>query len=109
MQVHQDIASLRFMRNRQRHRCPVHRGAALRRVAVAMRDLPVTRPNKFFDAAALEKWIADSQSKIFYEWAFSEAVEWIDFWDWLDREYPEVLDSFTDWYRRQNRYASTRE
>lgn len=58
------------------------------------------RLNKFLHAAKLESWIDDYHPAIFGEWELSGLVEWIDFWDWLDREYPEILAMFKDWFRR---------
>ena len=51
-QMHQEVAGLLSMRNLQRHRRSIHTGAALRRVAVAMRDLPMNARAAYFCAGA---------------------------------------------------------
>jgi len=63
--------------------------------------MKLTRPNKLYDAAALERWANNFYFDVLDEWECSEVSEWSDFWDWLEREYPEVLDEFVDFYRRQ--------
>ena len=62
---------------------------------------PLLRPNKFYDAAALESWANNFYVDVFDEWECG-AAEWLDFWDWLEREHPEVLDEFVDYYRGQD-------
>jgi len=57
--------------------------------------MKLTRPNKFYDAGNLERWADDFCPDLFDEWE-CEAAEWLDFWDWLEREYPEVLDEFVE-------------
>ena len=57
------------------------------------------RPHKIFDAAILEKWISKTHPSLFSEWELGELVEWVDFWDWLDQEYPEVMGEFEDYFK----------
>ena len=60
------------------------------------------RPNKFHDAAALERWANNFHFGIFDEWECSGAVELeIDFWDWLKREHPDMMDDFEDYFLRE--------
>ena len=64
--------------------------------------MKLARPNKFYDARNLERWTDNFYPDLFDEWE-CEAAEWLDFWDWLGREYPEVLDEFVGYYRGQDR------
>jgi len=39
---------------------------------------------------------------VFEDWVCSEAVEWIDFWDWLaDGEEYELFDEFSAWFNKE--------
>jgi hypothetical protein len=62
----------------------------------------VARPNKLFDESTLEQWAISHHPDILNEWEDSEFMEWIDFWDWLGDEYPELLCAFEkDFHRRE--------
>lgn len=63
--------------------------------------MTLARPHKYLDAAVLEEWIEANHPDVFDEWALSEAVEWIDFWDWLaDGEDYELFYGFAKWFRQ---------
>ena len=64
--------------------------------------MKLARPNKFHDAAALEGWANNFHFGVLDEWECSEVAEWVDFWDWLEQERPEILDEFVDYWRRGN-------
>lgn len=61
----------------------------------------LARPHKILDAAALEQFCISRHPDIFNEWAFSDAAEYVDFWDWLGMgEYYEILDEFGNHFRQ---------
>lgn len=60
----------------------------------------LTRPHKVLDAAKLEEWAEEFHPYILREWEYSEVVEWLDFWDWLEYEHFEVMDEFENSFRK---------
>jgi hypothetical protein len=65
-----------------------------------MADRVIARPNKIFDAAALEDWAQDRYLDLWEEWEM-EAVAYIEFWEFMEREYGEELGEFERWWREQ--------
>ena len=61
--------------------------------------MALARPNKIFDVASLESWLTATHPSIIDTWEYSEAVEWIDLWDWLDQEFSDILDEFEYWWK----------
>jgi len=67
--------------------------------------MPLARPNKFFDAANLERWAAVYAPHIFSAWELSDACEYLDFWDWLDLNHPGVFGEFEQNWRAMEEEA----
>ena len=63
-------------------------------VPQGQRGVEMNQPNKFLNSAKLEHWCNTFYFETLDEWECSEVVELIDFWDWLDRTYPEILAEF---------------
>lgn len=63
----------------------------------------LARPHKFLDAAKLEEWAQEHAPHTFSEWSGGDWVAWVDYWDWLGEEYPDVLDEFEDWFRENGK------
>ena len=64
--------------------------------------MTLVRPHKYLDAAKLEEWMCEHYPDVFEDWVCSEAIEWIDFWDWLaDGEEYELFDEFSAWFNKE--------
>ena len=49
----------------------------------------------------MEQWFAKHHPEIIDEWELSEAVEWIELWDWASQEYPDEFSEFEKDYHKQ--------
>ena len=73
--------------------------AEIKRLAVE-RAMESARPNRIFDASALEDWAHDRYLDLWEEWEM-EAAAYIEFWEFMEREYGEELGEFERWWREQ--------
>lgn len=57
-----------------------------------------TRPSPFLDHVDLERWAQRYHPDLFCEWE-EGASAYMDFWEWLEREYGQEMGEFTRWWR----------
>jgi len=69
--------------------------------------MTLARPHKFLDAAALEDWLIANWPDVYEDWAFSNAVDWMDLWDWLVYEHDDALSQFEQAWREENANTKT--
>ena len=64
--------------------------------------MTLARPHQFLDAVELEYWAEKYAPHRLAGWQYSDACEYLDFWEWLDLNHPNVLSDFESWYREQH-------
>lgn len=58
------------------------------------------RPNKFMDCSRLEKWMNLHYFEIYDEWESEGYEEHQNLWDFVCEKYPDEMDEFESWFKR---------
>ena len=60
----------------------------------------LARPHKYLDGAKMERWFNLHYFEVLDEWECEGIYEYQDFWDFVCEKYPDEMDAFESWFRR---------